>query len=220
MYALLYPFPLSKLQSLKQQFSKRIGLFPYTSIYLSWWFSSSYRIMSKLNKCSVRSLHAYRSRHLEQLSTPCFWFSLALYPTPCSHLLSLTTELNVSKKLQCFSTCGLWSFGDRGQTTIKKHTFTMRFITTAKLQLWSRNKNNFMVGVTTTWGTVLKGHGIRKFENHCNPFQGQPELEVPIFHSILLTFPSLLHFIFFELCAVKDSILIIFKPRNQYQVNM
>lgn len=24
-----------------------------------------------------------------------------------------------------------------------------------------------MIGVTTTWETVLKGHSIRKIENHC-----------------------------------------------------
>ena len=31
-------------------------------------------------------------------------------------------------------------------------------------KLW----NNFMVGVTTTWGTVLKGCSIRKVKNHCS----------------------------------------------------
>ena len=50
----------------------------------------------------------------------------------------------------------------------KTQIFALQFITVAKLQLWSSNKSNFMVGVTTTWGTVLEGHSIRKGENHCS----------------------------------------------------
>jgi hypothetical protein len=47
--------------------------------------------------------------------------------------------------------------------------FTLRFVSLPKLQLWSSKKNNFMIrGVTKTWGTVLKDHGIRKAENHCS----------------------------------------------------
>lgn len=34
-----------------------------------------------------------------------------------------------------------------------------------ELQQWSSNANKFMVGVPTTWGPILKGHGIRKAEN-------------------------------------------------------
>ena len=41
----------------------------------------------------------------------------------------------------------------------------MRFITAVKLQLWSNSKT-FMVGVTTTWGTLVKGHSMRKDESH------------------------------------------------------
>lgn len=45
--------------------------------------------------------------------------------------------------------------------------FTLLSITAAKLQLWSPNENNFIVGrVTTTWGTILKGLRFRKVENH------------------------------------------------------
>jgi hypothetical protein len=41
--------------------------------------------------------------------------------------------------------------------------------TVAKFQLWRRDKTNFMVGgVTTTQGTVLKGHSIRKVEKLCS----------------------------------------------------
>jgi hypothetical protein len=39
--------------------------------------------------------------------------------------------------------------------------------TVAKLQLWSSNKIILWLGVTTTRRTVLKGHSIRKVENHC-----------------------------------------------------
>ena len=46
-------------------------------------------------------------------------------------------------------------------------TFTLWFTTVVKLQLWSSNENNCMVGVTTIQGTVLKGHSIRKAENPC-----------------------------------------------------
>ena len=33
----------------------------------------------------------------------------------------------------------------------------------SKLQSWIRNKSNFIVGVTTIGGTILKDHNIRKF---------------------------------------------------------
>jgi hypothetical protein len=35
-----------------------------------------------------------------------------------------------------------------------------------KFIVWSSNKSNFVVGVTPTWGTVLKGGSIGKVENH------------------------------------------------------
>jgi hypothetical protein len=34
--------------------------------------------------------------------------------------------------------------------------FTLQFIFQAKLQLWGSSENNFMIGVTTTWRSVLK----------------------------------------------------------------
>ena len=45
--------------------------------------------------------------------------------------------------------------------------FILWFITVAKLQLGSSNENSFMAGGHQTWGSVLKGHSIRKFENFC-----------------------------------------------------
>lgn len=41
---------------------------------------------------------------------------------------------------------------------------TLLFVTITKLQLWNTNKILWL-GVTTTWGTVLKGCSIRKVEN-------------------------------------------------------
>ena len=50
----------------------------------------------------------------------------------------------------------------------KKPVVTLWFIPVAKLQLWSSNKNKFMVGrVTTACRIGLKSHSIRNFENHC-----------------------------------------------------
>lgn len=43
--------------------------------------------------------------------------------------------------------------------------FTLGFLTVVKLQLWNINENNCMAGVTTTGGSVLKGHSIRQVEN-------------------------------------------------------
>jgi hypothetical protein len=43
--------------------------------------------------------------------------------------------------------------------------FILQFTMVARLQLWSSNDNNFVVGVTTTWETVLNGINIRKV-NH------------------------------------------------------
>jgi hypothetical protein len=45
--------------------------------------------------------------------------------------------------------------------------FTLWPITLGKLQLWRSNKITLCSGVSTTWGTVLNGLGIRKAENHC-----------------------------------------------------
>lgn len=39
-----------------------------------------------------------------------------------------------------------------------------KFIAVAKLQLYSSNENNVMVGVATACRTVLKGRSIRKVE--------------------------------------------------------
>ena len=61
--------------------------------------------------------------------------------------------------------------------------FTLRFLIVAQFQLWSSDEYNFVVGVTTTRGTVLKGHGIRKVENQCSKelyievFWGKLELQ-------------------------------------------
>jgi hypothetical protein len=52
-------------------------------------------------------------------------------------------------------------------TGVTCQIFTLWFITVEKLQLGSSNKNGFMIGVTTTWRTVLKSWKIRKVENRC-----------------------------------------------------
>ena len=46
--------------------------------------------------------------------------------------------------------------------SLSPNIFTLPFITVAELKLRSSNKNNFKVGVTTTWGTVLKGCSISR----------------------------------------------------------
>ena len=63
----------------------------------------------------------------------------------------------------------LWSSGSQGSDIRYPvyQIFTLQLITVAKLQLWGGNKNNLMDGVTITREAVLKGHGIRKAENHC-----------------------------------------------------
>jgi hypothetical protein len=42
------------------------------------------------------------------------------------------------------------------------HIFTLRFITVAKLESQSSNTITLWLGVTTTGGTVVKGHSVRK----------------------------------------------------------
>lgn len=44
--------------------------------------------------------------------------------------------------------------------------FTTWLITIAKLQFRNSSRNKFMVEVTAVWGTMLKGRGIRRVENH------------------------------------------------------
>lgn len=52
-------------------------------------------------------------------------------------------------------------------TSIRKaRRFTLQFTPVARLQFWCGNENNYMVGVTATWKSVLKGRRIRKLENH------------------------------------------------------
>ena len=45
--------------------------------------------------------------------------------------------------------------------------FTLWFTTVVKLQLWISSEILLWLGVTTAWGTVLKGHSIRMVEKHC-----------------------------------------------------
>ena len=59
--------------------------------------------------------------------------------------------------IQLFSTCGSWHFGHqmtRSQGHLRPSENIIAFITVTNLQLWSSNKGS--------WGTVLKGHNIRK----------------------------------------------------------
>ena len=73
---------------------------------------------------------------------------------------------------QKFSICLSWPFGDVNGTFHKGRLRPMKIIdihikihNCSKIQLWSPNKNIFWLEVTTTWGTVLKGHSIRIVEN-------------------------------------------------------
>lgn len=47
-----------------------------------------------------------------------------------------------------------------------KQRHTLLLLTVAELQLWSGNKIILWLGITATWGIILKGHGLRKVENH------------------------------------------------------
>ena len=49
-------------------------------------------------------------------------------------------------------------------TPIRKHQYVQVIV--AKLQLWNISKIMWWLGVTTTWGTVLKGCSVRKVEKH------------------------------------------------------
>ena len=56
--------------------------------------------------------------------------------------------------------------------TIRKQTFTLRFVTVQNYSYEVATKIILWLGVTTTWGTVLKGCSIRKVESHWyTPFQ-------------------------------------------------
>lgn len=73
-----------------------------------------------------------------------------------------------------FTTCGSWPLWrvkqpfHRGHLRLSAYqTFTLWFITAEKVQVWSSHKNNFIVGVTTTWETMLNGWCFRKAGNSC-----------------------------------------------------
>ena len=59
------------------------------------------------------------------------------------------------------------TFPFTGSNTMGKQIFTPQPIIVTKWQLRSGNENNLWLGVTTAWGTVLKGPSIRQVENHC-----------------------------------------------------
>lgn len=79
--------------------------------------------------------------------------------------------LDAEHIVQWFSTCGSWPLW--GSTTLSWETdirypayliLILWFITSAKIQLWSSHELIFWLGVTTTWGMVLKSHSIRKVD--------------------------------------------------------
>ena len=76
--------------------------------------------------------------------------------------LSISEDLN----LWIMTPFGVKLFFCRGPVRLRKYRYLYWLITVAKLQLWKSNENSFMVGVTTTCGTLLKGCSIRKAENH------------------------------------------------------
>lgn len=61
---------------------------------------------------------------------------------------------------------GVWMTLSQGSPkTIGKQVFTLWFIT-SKIIVMEWKWNNFMVGVITTWGIVLRGHNSRKVDNY------------------------------------------------------
>ena len=80
-------------------------------------------------------------------------------------LTSHTKYCNLSQKEKflCFSrtvVLKLWVMTPWGSH------IRLWFITVSKLQLWRSNEIMLWLGVSITRGTVLKGHSIRKVENH------------------------------------------------------
>ena len=55
-----------------------------------------------------------------------------------------------------------WPFHRVHLWPLENILFTVQFITVANLELRSHKENNFMVGVTTPWATLLKDHSIMK----------------------------------------------------------
>ena len=69
----------------------------------------------------------------------------------------------------------LWVMVPLGGGHISKVLHILYYITihdSSKITVMKQQRNNFIVGVTTTWRTVLKGHGIRNIENHCISTKG------------------------------------------------
>lgn len=66
-----------------------------------------------------------------------------------------------------FSACGL-------PETIRKQMFMI--CSSSKVTVMKCNENRFMVGVTITLGTVLKGPRVRKAETHCSNFINEEAL--------------------------------------------
>ena len=54
-------------------------------------------------------------------------------------------------------------FSTWGGGSVTYHTLILN---SSKITVMKHHQGNLMVGVTTTWGTVLKGCSIRKVENH------------------------------------------------------
>lgn len=126
----------------------------------------------------VLNPHEYQclAQFLIMLFLPWTW----LWSRNChlTYIICLKTQMAITVALcfsflaidQCFST--IWGSNNLFTGIIydnwKAEMVILWFITLAKLQLWGSNKIILWSGVTTTWRTALKGHSIRKVENHCD----------------------------------------------------
>ena len=81
-----------------------------------------------------------------------------------------TKSVSGSAVLNLYRLRPLWRLDNLSQGSHIRYPayqiFILRFITVAKLQLWSSSERILWLWVTTACRTVLKGHSAKKVENH------------------------------------------------------
>lgn len=89
-------------------------------------------------------------------------FSLVSGKLPCDLRNLLAMRWDGDTQGQSFSFYGSWPLQESHTRYPSHQAFTLWFITITKLQEWSSNRIHLWLGITKTWGTILKVAALRR----------------------------------------------------------
>lgn len=121
--------------------------------YFMWNIRWYWNVISYILDCSLNFLSHYHM-YREMASDLIRPIGPREIPSTDDYYLNF---IDLSKWICSSPSVGLDSFGK----PLSAEIFTL-CVTTAKLQSWSSNRNNFMMRVTKTWGAVLKLTALRR----------------------------------------------------------